>query len=172
MSTGTGRKLRIQPSSHDDRIQFRAAQGTNLTAAEVDRISAQVRKTVREGFTPLPVDLPPDFPFSEFKALGSGSSQAVALPIQWSGAPLPGGHIQSVTNHFIGSGGFALAVSKEYVQGLLARLSDSVKDSIESFKRVVVKELDVYHTAKLTSGPSVHWSSGAVTGWPQFTFQL
>jgi peroxiredoxin len=162
MSTSTGRKLRIRPSSHDDRIRFTAAPGTNLTAAEADRISAQVRKTVRESFSPLPADLPSDFPFSDFKALGSGSSQAVALPIQLSGAPLSGNHIQSVTNSFIGSSGFAVGVSKEYVRTMLDELFDAVEDAIESFKRVVVKELDVYYTAKLTSGPSLHWSSGAI----------
>jgi peroxiredoxin len=111
----SGRRLLVQPSSQDSKIQFVTAPGTGLSAADVARISAQVRKAVRESFTMLPVDLPSDFAFSDFKGLGSGPGQAVALPIQLSGASLPPGGIQSVNNLFVGPAGFAFAVSKEYV---------------------------------------------------------
>lgn len=111
----SGRQLVIQPSSQDSKIQFVTAPGTGLSAADVGKISAQVRKAVRESFTMLPVDLPSDFAFSEFKDLGSDPGQAVALPIQLSVPSLPPGGIQSVNNLFIGSAGFAFAVSKEYV---------------------------------------------------------
>ena len=163
LSTATGRKLSIRPSAHDDKIRFMAAPGTGLTAEEVARVTATVRATVRERFTPLPVDLPSGFPFSTFKALGSGSSQAIALPIHLDGTPLSDDHIQSVTHSFIGSSGFAMAISKEYMRTALRTLIDGIKESIESFKRYVNRDLDVYYTARVTSGPSVSWSSGALT---------
>src|SRR5262249_38092982 len=69
-TSAADKRLLIQPSSQDSKIQFVAAPGSGLSAAEVDKISAQVRKAVRESFTLLPVDLPPDFAFSDFKGLG------------------------------------------------------------------------------------------------------
>src|SRR5262245_39817400 len=73
---------------------------TTPTVAEVSRISGEVRDIVREEFTPQPVDLPPDFPFSEFKAIGSGANQVIALPIQVSDSPLPTGRIQNLDENF------------------------------------------------------------------------
>ena len=84
LSSASGRKLSVRPSSKDNKIQFIAAPGTGLTGAEVSRISGEVRDIVREKFTPQPVDLPPDFAFSEFKVIGSGANQVIALPIQVS----------------------------------------------------------------------------------------
>ncbi len=124
-----GRQLVIQPSSQDSKIQFVTAPGTGLSAVEVGWISTQVRKAVRESFTMLPVDLPKDFAFSEFKGLGSGPGQAVALPIQLSGAALPPGGIQSVNNLFIGPAGFAFAVSKEYVLSMFQSLTQFTYDT-------------------------------------------
>ena len=79
----------MRPSSRDSKIEFIAASGTGLTTAEVSQISGEVRDIVREQFTPQPVDLPPDFPFSEFKVIGSGANQVVALPIQVSDSHCP-----------------------------------------------------------------------------------
>ena len=161
-SAAGSRKLSVRPSAHDDKIQFRAAPGTNLTASEVARISTQVRATVRESFTPLPVDLPPDFPFSAFKALGAGAEQALALPIRLDGGAPSADHIQSVSHAFIGAGGFAVAVSKEYVQGVLRTISNLMKSSIESGKRWVNRDLDVYYTGQVTAGPSWSWTTGSI----------
>ena len=49
----------------------------------------QVRKFLRESLRLLPVNLPMDFPFADFKGLGSGPSQVIALPFQLSGAGPP-----------------------------------------------------------------------------------
>jgi thiol-disulfide isomerase/thioredoxin len=155
-------KLVIEPSAQDSEIQFIAAQGTNLTATEVDRISGEVRKLVRDRFTPQPVDLPSGFPFSHFKAVGTGSNQSVALPIQLSGGSLAASHLQSVSNSFIGSSGFAFAVSKQYIETLLTQLTELIKASVGSFKRYVNRTLDVYYTAKVTSGPTLTWKTGAI----------
>ena len=126
LSSASGRKLSVRPSSKDNKIQFIAASGTGLTGAEVSRISGEVRDIVREKFTPQPVDLPPDFPFSEFKVIGSGANQVIALPIQVSDSPLPTGRIQNLDKNFADSSGFAFAASKEYVEGLLDPLFDAV----------------------------------------------
>ena len=58
---------------------------------------------------------PTDFPFAAFKGLGSGSGQVIALPFQLSGAGAPASGVQPLTQSFIGSSGFAFAVSSEYV---------------------------------------------------------
>jgi len=48
LSSASGRKLSVRPSSKDSKIQFIAASGTGLTGAEVSRISGEVRDIVRE----------------------------------------------------------------------------------------------------------------------------
>jgi peroxiredoxin len=170
MSSGTGRKLFIKPSSQNSKIQFIPAQGTNLNATEVARISAQVRNLIRERFTPEPVDLPSDFPFSAFKAFGSDST--IALPIQLSGTSLPAGQIQSLNHRFIDSSGCALALRKEYVNDLLDPLFDSIKDAIRNYEHKITVTLGIppyTYTATITtltlqlrSGPSLAWKSGHV----------
>lgn len=169
--SGTGRQLSIRPSSNDSKIQFVAAPGTNLSATEVARISTEIRKVIRDHFTPLPVDLPPDFPFSEFKALGSGSGQLIALPVQVSGSPVPAGHVQSIDHSFVESSGFALAASKEYVEGLLDPLFESVRDAIRDFRRQITVGVTVFgvpltqtitFTLQRKSGPTLSWASGTI----------
>src|SRR5438046_508185 len=124
----SGMRLVIQPSSQDSKIQFTAASGTGLDAVEQSRIAAEIRKVIREGLTQIPVDLPSNFPFADFKGLGSGANQVIALPFQLSGAP-PAGGPQSLTQSFIGSSGFAFAVSQEYVSGLIdmAAIREAIK---------------------------------------------
>jgi len=154
-----------------DQIEFIAAAGTGLTGAEVSRISGEVRDIVREKFTPQPVDLPPDFPFSEFKVIGSGANQVVALPIQVSNAPLPTGRIQNLDENFADSSGFAFAASKEYVEGLLEPLFDAVSKAVRDFKREITIGVTVFgiplrqtikFTLQLKSGPTLEWESGKI----------
>ena len=144
-----GRRLLIQPSSDDNKIQFITAPGTGLSAADVDKISAQVRKAVRESFTILPVDLPSDFPFFDFKGLGGGPSQAIALPLQLSGAAAPAGAIQSINNLFIGPRGFAFGVSREYAISVFKPTLDELRQFQQDFPvsiDIVVTTLHpIYH---------------------------
>ncbi len=167
LSGASGRKLSVRPSSNDSKIRFNAASGTGLTTAEVSRISAEVRDIVREKFTPQPVDLPPDFPFSKFKVIGSGANQVVALPIQVSDSPLPTGGIQNLDENFAGTSGFAFAASKEYVEDLLEPLFDAVSDAVSDFKRnITIGVAPFTQTIRLTlqlrSGPSLEWESGRI----------
>ena len=172
LSSASGRKLSVRPSSKDGKIEFIAASGTGLTNAEVSRISGEVRDIVREKFTPQPVDLPPDFPFSEFKVIGSGANQVIALPIQLSDSPLPTGRIQSLDENFADSSGFAFAASKESIEDLLEPLFDAVSKAVRNFKReitpidVTVFGIPLKQTIKFTlqlkSGPSLEWESGKI----------
>ena len=171
LSSASGRKLSVRPSSKDSKIQFIAASGTGLTSAEVSRISGEVRDIVREKFTPQPVDLPPDFPFSEFKVIGSGANQVIALPIQVSDSPLPTGRIQNLDENFADSSGFAFAASKEYVEDLLDPLFDAVSNAVRDFKKEITIGVTVFgvplkqtikFTLQLKSGPSLEWESGKI----------
>jgi peroxiredoxin len=171
LSSASGRKLSVRPSSKDSKIQFVAASGTGLTSAEVSRISGELRDIVRDKFTPQPVDLPPDFPFSEFKVIGSGANQVVALPIQVSDSPLPTGRIQNLDENFADSSGFAFAASKEYVEGLLDPLFDAVSDAVRDFKKEITVGVTVFgfrlkqtikFTLQLKSGPSLEWESNKI----------
>jgi peroxiredoxin len=171
LSSTSGRKLSVRPSSKDSKIEFIAASGTGLTGAEVSRISGEVRAIVREKFTPPRVDLPPAFPFSEFKVIGSGAHQVIALPIQVSDTPLPTGRIQSLDENFADSSGFAFAASKEYVEDLLEPLFDAVSDAVRGFKKEITIGVTVFgipltqtikFTLQLKSGPSLEWESGKI----------
>jgi peroxiredoxin len=171
LSSASGRKLSVRPSSKDSNIRFIAASGTGLTGAEVSRISGELRDIVREKFTPQPVDLPPDFPFSEFKVIGSGANQVIALPIQVSDTPLPAGRIQNLDENFADSSGFAFAASKEYIEDLLKPLFDAVSDAVGNFKKEITIGVTVFgvplkqtikFTLQLKSGPSLEWESGRI----------
>src|SRR5262249_45288314 len=140
-----GRRLLIHPSSDDSRIQFVTAPGTGLVAVQVGWISTPVRKAVRESFTMLPVDLPSDFPFSEFKGLGSGPGQAIALPLQLSGASVPPGGIQSINTLFIGPAGFAFAVSKEFILSVFQPTIDGLMQFQQSFPVKILTATITYH---------------------------
>lgn len=128
-----GRKLSIQPSSDEGKIAFISAPGAGLSATDVSKIAVQIRKTIREDFMYLPVGLPDDFAFSDFKAVSGGSNQAVALPMQLSGA-WPSGGIHSITQFFVGSAGFAFAVSKEFVAGIFQPTINSLRQFTTSFQ--------------------------------------
>jgi hypothetical protein len=93
----SGPRLLIRPSSQDSKIQFTAVPNSGLNAADEYRIAAQVRKVLREDLMMPPVDLPTGFPFSDFKGLGSGLSQVIALPFQLSGAGAPANGLQGLT---------------------------------------------------------------------------
>jgi hypothetical protein len=171
LSSASGRKLSVRPSSKDSQIEFIAASGTGLTSAEVSRISGELRDIVREKFTPQPVDLPPEFPFSEFKVIGSGANQVIALPIQVSDSPLPTGRIQNLDENFADSSGFAFAASKEHVEDLLEPLFDAVSKAVRDFKREITIGVTVFgiplkqtikFTLQLKSGPSLEWESGRI----------
>ncbi|MDB6147205.1 MAG: hypothetical protein JWO45_869, partial [Spartobacteria bacterium] len=117
---------------------------------------------IREGINQIPVDLPSHFPFSEFKGLGSGTNQVLALPLQLSNAA-PTGGIQTLTQSFIGSNGFAFAVSKEYVIGLIdvAAIQEAIKNRSVTFTvSTWLFSASVTYKFRFSSGPTLTFKSG------------
>ena len=131
--TATGRKLLITPTPSDNKIQFIAAAGSGLSAGDADRISVQVRKALRQGFTLVPVDLPADFPFPGFKAVGTGAGQAVALPLQLSGGSGPAGGLQNIVTPIVGAAGFAFGIGREFVKSVFQPTIDQLLQFQQNF---------------------------------------
>lgn len=164
---GTGRRLLIRPSASDAKIDFIAAAGSGLTPSAVSRIAAEVRKFIREGVSLLPVDLPGDFVFADFKGLGSGPNGVIALPFQLSGAAAPPGGLQSLTQSFIGSSGFGFAVSKEHVNTLIDL--DAIRQAMKNrpplkftISTIFGGSVSVTYRLRFSSGPTLTFQSGAI----------
>src|SRR5271166_1299248 len=159
-------RLSISPSSDDSKIQFIAAPGSGLSAGDASTIAGLVRKVIRENLTLLPVDLPPTFPFADFKGLGSGSNQVIALPFQLSGAGAPASGVQPLNQVFIGSSGFAVAVSKDYVISLIdiaairAGISQSVTFTLSG--PWGIGSVSVTYQLSFTSGPTLTFQNGGI----------
>ena len=163
VSTRAGPKLLILPSTQDAKIQFIAASGSGLSAADQDTLSVEVRRSLRDSMTPAA--LPRNFPFSDFKGIGSGASQVIALPFQLSDAAPPASGVQPLSQSFIGASGFAVAVSASYVSGLfdldairqaVAAASFTVSVSVGPFSASVT-----YHL-QFISGPTLTFQSGGI----------
>lgn len=160
-----GARLHIKASADDAKISFTPAPGSGLDVIEAARISAEVRKAVREGFVAPPVDLPPGFPFSEFKGLSAGGSQAIALPIALSPSPPPAAAVATVTNPFIGSSGFAFAVAKEAADRWIDL--EGVRAGVGARSLTIPLRrwgfpIDVVYTLRFSQGPTLTWSNGAI----------
>jgi peroxiredoxin len=165
VNTPSGPKLLILPSTDDAKFQFIAAPGGGLSAGDQNTLSVEVRRALRESMTPAPAALPRDFPFSDFKGVGSGASQVIALPFQLSGASAPASGVQPLTQSFIGSSGFAVAISADYVRGLfdveairqnVAAVTLTIKVSVWPFSTSVT-----YHL-RFTSGPTLTFKPGEI----------
>lgn len=164
---GTGRRLIIQPSAQDAEIDFIPASGSGLTAAAASRVAAEVRKFLRESVSLLPVDLPDDFVFTEFKGLGSVPHQVVALPLQLAGAAAPANGLHSLTQSFIGSSGFGFAVSEEHVRTLID--IDAIREAITdrppikfTISSIFGGSASVEYRLHFSSGPSLTFRNGVI----------
>ncbi|OBE94506.1 hypothetical protein A5776_23225 [Mycolicibacterium elephantis] len=164
---GTGRRLLIRPSAQDAKIDFVAAPGSGLAPQAVSRIAAEVRKFIREGVSLLPVDLPHDFAFADFKGIGSGANQVIALPYQFSGAPSPPSGLQSLTQSFLGSSGFGFAVSKEHVNTLID--VEAIRQAVRNRPPLTITistifggSVSVKYRLRFTSGPTLTFKTGAI----------
>ncbi|MCG6859910.1 MAG: TlpA family protein disulfide reductase [Chromatiaceae bacterium] len=133
---GAGTKvLSVEIPADDAKIQYTTAPGSGLTSGEVNKIEKQIRKAVRSGFEPINTELPPGFEFDRFKALGSGSSQVLALPVTLSGGLGPAASaVGGITNKFLNSSDdFAIGVSKEYILSLVQPSLNAIKSSHPKF---------------------------------------
>ena len=159
--------LSVQVSSHDNQIQFIQRTipppGTGLSAAEVDVISAQVRKVLRHQFVAADVPMPAGSHFAEFIALRGerDPSQALALPLQLSNSAA-GGNVNSVNKHLLGGFDFAIAVTKDYIQSQFAPVIQGLKDFVAGIPITVdaVFVSTVYHAS--LSSVSFTWKAGAI----------
>jgi hypothetical protein len=164
--------LDVKVTADDAKILFVPAPGTSLTSAEAKQIAREIRRSLRTKFEPMNVELPESFPFRQFKRLGSGSAQAIALPVKLSGK-IPAFALDSVTNLFLESGDdFAIAISKDYIGTLLKPALDDLEDFSYSFTVVDVTlpvpwppfyiEISAtYHVS--VSSVTVAWQAGAIT---------
>lgn len=155
------RVLRVEITADNNQIQFHRAPGT-ITAAAEQEITGRVRHVMRTHFVPLDVTLPGDFALSEFASLGGGPTEAIVLPLQLSAAPA-GGSVTSVTNHFLGSSEFAIAVSKEYIQQFFDALMGSIRASAANLQFSVRSA--VLGTANYTftvASLTMVWKAGAI----------
>ncbi len=168
--SGTGKTaLEVTPTADDSKIVFLPAAGTGLTAADADAISEQVRIALRDRFEPMNVELPEDFQFLRFKALGSGASQVIALPLNLSGPTPPPSALAGVTNVFLAAADhFAVAISKEYVESLLQPLKDQLQAFHMTFKVsfwIVYILIPVKHTVSYNvtvSSVKLTWQPGSI----------
>jgi len=165
VNTASGPKVLLLPSTDDSKIQFIAAPGSGLSAADENTLSVEVRKALRESFAPSPAALPRDFPFTDFKVVGSGASRVIVLPFQLSDAPAPASGVQPLAQSFIGSSGFAVAISGDYVKGLfdieairaaVARASFTIWVSVGIYSGSVT-----YHL-RFTAGPALTFKPGGI----------
>ncbi|MEE9147497.1 MAG: redoxin domain-containing protein [Candidatus Tectomicrobia bacterium] len=122
-------------TADDNQIQFSAAPGTGLCNADEEEIAKQIRVGLRGKFEPMSVPLQEGFDFIGFKALGSGSSQAVAMPIPLSnGFGAPASAINDLNNLFLNlSDDFAIGVSKEFILSLIQPSLDALKATHPQF---------------------------------------
>jgi hypothetical protein len=163
--TSLGARLLISPSSDDSKIQFIAAPGSGLSSSDQNTLGVQVRNVLREQMSLLPVDLPADFQFTDFKGLGSAPDQVIALPFQLSGAVAPASGVQPLNQVFIGPSGFAVAVSKDYVSGLID--VEAIGQTISSQPLVIlinlyVTSVSVTFHLSFTSGPTLTFTAGGI----------
>lgn len=160
-----GRRLAIKPSSQDSKIVFAGAPGSGLNSADESRITKQVRKALREDFDLVPVDLPPGFPFTDFKGVGSGADEAVALPLQLSGAAPPASGPQAVARSFVGGSGFGFAVRPEHVSGLVD--VEGIRESIRRRRITIGVDLGLTsvtatYRLRFSSGPTLTFRSNSI----------
>lgn len=156
------RVLRVAVTSNDQQITFSPESGTGLTAAHAETLAKQVRAVLRNQFAPVDVALGNDFAFSEFTALGSGATQALVLPLQLGNSPVPAGSLGSVTNHFLGSSEFAIAVSREAVKNVIDTLVTGIKNAAASISIILSGPLGTaYYTPTVTIDPLV-WKAGVI----------
>lgn len=162
---GNGRRLVIRPSADDNKIHFTPAPGSGIDTVEASRLSVEIRKLVREGIKMLPVDLPSDFPFADFRGLGSGAQQLLALPMNLSGTGAPSGNIQSVATSFLGGSGFAFAVRKEFVQGKIdiPRIQEAIRSHTITVR---LGRWGIYYNItyrlRFSSGPTLTFRNGTI----------
>lgn len=163
VGSSAGPKLQVVPSSDDNKIQFISAV-TGFDAEQLKALTDQVRTMVREKFIPTEVSLPAGFSFTSFRALVSdpadAGAQTLAFPLALSGGT-PSGNIQSLTTPLRDGKEFALAVSKEYVNGLFLPQLNALGGSITGINVTVSGPgFTATYQPVLQPPPTIQWKDG------------
>ncbi len=114
----------------NNEIQFVSAPGTGLSVQDTALIESEIRRVLKAGLLDSAgLELPQDFPFKQFKGLGSGSDHVVALPLHQSEPEPPPSAFARFNNVFLTSGyeDFAIAVGKDYILSFIQPSLDELK---------------------------------------------
>ena len=154
------RKIRVQPPTQDNQVQFTPVGSSGLTSAETVTVTTEVRRALQRSFAPLDVDLPPGVAFDQFRALaGPGGSVALALPLQITGAPAGPGGLGTVNQNFIRFEDTGLAISREFVETITNPLLESLRAAIDN-----IPEVESFWGDYTFSG-TISGSRGRQEGW-------
>jgi peroxiredoxin len=160
--------LEAKATASDANIQFFPAPDWPLS--ELQAVVEQIRGVLRKRFEPTSTELE-GFRFLGFKTLATSAVQAIALPVDLEGGASAAAPLASVTNLFLHAGDdIALAISKQYVNGLLGSLTNDLLGfhTTYTFSTYVhvpfvpwpVKASGEYKVS--VSGVSVDWFSGKI----------
>jgi peroxiredoxin len=162
--------LEAKATADDAKIQFIPAPGWSLS--EPQAVLGQIRGVLRNRFEPTTTQLE-GFDFLGFKTLATGTVQSIALPVDLQGGASASAPLASVTNLFLhGADDIALAISKQYVNGLLNSLTGDLQSfhktytvtaTVPLFIGVGVVPVKVSRNYNVSvSGVSVQWFSGKI----------
>lgn len=148
--------LEVDPPTDDSKIQFASAANPGLSPDDVNQLAAQIRKALREGFEPVSVELPADFPFLQFKGVGN----ALALPIRLTPPlNLPASSLATVTNDFLGND-FSIGISRDYFQTQFQPTIDNLLQYRANFD-VGYRWFSVTYHVSVT-GVTIQWNNGSL----------
>lgn len=158
------RGLSVPFPANDSNIRFLPEPGTGLSSGQTNEIQTQIRKVLRSRFKPMLVPLQGDFPFADFKGVGSmpvvpSQALAIALPASLANAAPPAGDLGSVSNAFIGNSDFAIAISREALTKLIQPLLESFKTKVEQLRP---RFLLATYKPRFSSGPALTFQNGRV----------
>jgi len=149
--TPRGKMLNVPFPAIDSDIQFIPAPGT-VDAAGDQELTHQIRTALRKSFQPMQVPLPADFPFSEFKAIGASSDQALALAVQLPGAPPPPtGGLFEIDDHFLAGASFGIAVSATTIRAKFEPMLAQLRQFTTTFTVEVPVWVDPTYRFSITS---------------------
>ncbi len=148
--------LEVDVPTDDSKIQFTSAANTGLGPFDLEQLVIQIRKALREAFEPVSLELPNDFPFSQFKGLGN----ALALPLRLTPPlSLPDSALGTVTNNFLNAD-FSIAISRDYFQTKFQPTIDNLQQFTQSFDVGYSIFTVTYHVSVTSVG--VEWNNGSL----------
>ncbi len=153
------RLLEAKLTDDDNKIVFIPAH-QNWTRSEIERITTEVRRFLREKLGPINHELPEGFGFLQFKHVSAGGTDAIALPLQLSEGGL--GSPNGLSNVPLGAADhFAVAISKEFLAPLLQPLLDSLQ-KIDLNPKIRLLGITWATYDVKVSTVAVQWKPGAI----------